>query len=443
MVEANVQIITELKEFLETVVNQSDIRQLFTTDEADFSRKRKLPLEKLVGILINLPKRSLSIEIQEFFDSLGQGKQSCTKSAFCLQRIKLNPLFFAVWNKWLVDNFYHYYGDTVKRWKGFRLLAVDGSSAYLLNKQELREHFGTQDNQHVQIPMGRIMQIQDVLNDITVWGDIYPLKDSEQQIICQQVEQLFEDSVTLFDRGFPSFVLMYLLMNQEMPRHFVMRCRSNFNNHVKDFLRSGKSSKIIEFRPDERAIAELRKHGYIITADTTIKVRMIKIKLPGAVLEVLLTDLYDEKVYGIQDLKALYAMRWQIETTYGKQKNQQQMEVFSGHKVICIEQDYTAGLFVANLQSLIEKQCERYVQQVSENRKLDYKINRNVSWAALKHKIVQLFLYEDPVTILLHLQKAFERNLEPLRPNRHYQRIRKAKRLNAKYQTFTNYKRAI
>ena len=129
MVEANVQIITELKEFLETVVNESDIRQLFTTDQADFSRKRKLPLEKLTGILINLPKGSLSIEIQEFFDSLGQGKQSCTKSAFCLQRVKLNPLFFAVWNKWLADNFYHYYGDTVKRWKGFRLLAVDGSSA--------------------------------------------------------------------------------------------------------------------------------------------------------------------------------------------------------------------------------------------------------------------------------------------------------------------------
>lgn len=136
-------------------------------------------------------------------------------------------------------------------------------------------------------------------------------------------------------------------------------------------------------------------------------------------------------------------MRWQIETTYGKQKSQQQMEVFSGHKVICIEQDYAAGLFVANLQSLIEKQCERYVQQVSEGRKLNYKINRNTSWAALKNRIVQLFLQHDPIGILLQLQKAFERNIEPVRPNRNYPRIKKTRRLNGKYQTFTNYKRAI
>lgn len=40
-------------------------------------------------------------------------------------------------------------------------------------------------------------------------------------------------------------------------------------------------------------------------------------------------------------------MRWKIEITYSKQKNQLQMEIFSGHRVVCIEQDYAAGLFVA------------------------------------------------------------------------------------------------
>ena len=74
-------------------------------------------------------------------------------------------------------------------------------------------------------------------------------------------------------------------------------------------------------------------------------------------------------------------MRWEIETTYGKQKNQLQMEIFSGHKVICIEQDYAAGLFVANLQSIIVKQCEEKVKEISVSRCYEYKINRNVSWA--------------------------------------------------------------
>ena len=54
----------------------------------------------------------------------------------------------------------------------------------------------------------------------------------------------------------------------------------------------------------------------------------------------------------------LYAKRWTIEGAYNTQKNQLQIEIFSGHRVICIEQDYAAALFVANLQSILEKQCE-------------------------------------------------------------------------------------
>jgi hypothetical protein len=358
MVEANVRIIEELKYFLEVVSKDPSLRNLVTETKKDFTRDRKLPMERIVGLIINMPKRSLSIEIQEFFESLEKDLEPSTKGAFSLQRTKLKSLFFEAWNKWLVSCFYHYYGNKVIRWRGFRLQAVDGSTAYLMNRKDVIEHFGTQDNQRVSIPMARVMQIQDILNDITVWGDIRPIKESEQAIMAKQVSNLYQDSLTLFDRGYPSFALMYLMVNQETPRCFLMRCKVGFNKEVKQFMQSRKSSKVIELSPTSNAIATLREHGYIITAQTTVKVRMVKVKLNSGEIEILLTNLYDEKLFTIDDLKYLYGLRWGIETTYGKQKNQQQMEQFSGHRVICIQQDYAAGLFVANLQSLIEKQCE-------------------------------------------------------------------------------------
>ena len=67
---------------------------------------------RLVGLIINMPKRSLSIEIREFFDSLEKGlstglcEEASTKGAFSLQRTKLQAFFFEVWNKWLVACFY-------------------------------------------------------------------------------------------------------------------------------------------------------------------------------------------------------------------------------------------------------------------------------------------------------------------------------------------------
>lgn len=443
MAATNVKIIEELKTFLEIVSTDSELRKLVTQSETDFTRDRKLTFERIVGIIINMPKRSLSIEIREFFDNLENDLAPSTKGAFSLQRTKLQPLFFEVWNKWLVDCFYHYYGTQVQRWRGFRVLAIDGSTAYLMNKKEVVEHFGTQENQHTSTPMARVMQIQDVLNDIAVKGLFRPIKESEQAIMTELVSDLYPDSLTLFDRAYPSFSLMYLMNNQETPRHFVMRCKASFNLETKQFMKSRKQSKIIEINASKAALPALAKLGYIVTLNTTIKVRMVKVKLSSGIIEVLLTNLYDERLYSNEDLKYLYGLRWAIETTYSKQKNQQQMEQFSGHRVICIQQDYAAGLFVANLQSLIEKQCEQYLHQLNKKRKYNYKINRNVSWAALKHNIIKLFLQNESKQILLFLQKEFERNTEPIRPGRHYQRIIKVRRARGKYQTFTNYKRAI
>lgn len=443
MVEANLCIIQELKCFLETVCQNDDIRNLFTYGQSDFSRERKLPMERLVGMIINLPKRSLSVELQDFFASLADSEPPCTKSAFCQRRGKLNPVFFQVWNQFLVECFYKYYHDHIKRWRGFRLLAVDGSTGYLIDKPEVIAHFGTQGNHHSQVPMARIMQIMNVLNDITVWGEILPTKYGERKIISHHIDRLYPDSITLFDRGFASYSLMYLMINLESPRKFVIRCKADFNNEVKSFMESEETSRATKLTPNHKSKKALWELGFGIFKNTTIKVRMVKVQLGTGETEVLLTNLYDEEMYTLKDLKELYAMRWGIETSYGKQKNQMQMEQFSGHRVICIQQDYFASLFVANLQSLIEKQSEPYLKAVNRKRKHNYKINRNVSWGALKNNIVKLFLEKDPKAILEDLQQQFERNLEPIRPGRSSPRTKRKRKLKGKYHTLTNYKRAI
>jgi hypothetical protein len=444
MVEANILIINELRYFLDTVSKDPEFRKLVAIGDSDFSRTRKLPLERVAGIILNMPKRSLCIEIQEFFDCLGNDLAGCTKGAFSLQRSKLNPLFFKAWNKWLVHNFYHYYGQHVRRWRGFMLQAVDGSSVYLLDKKEIIEYFGKcGGNQRGGTPMARVVQIHDVLNGITLWGDIYPIDRSERSIITGQVPNFNIDSITLFDRGFSGYGLAYLMLNEESPRHFVIRCKVDFNEQIKQFARNKKGSIITELTPSKNSIDVLRQNGYIVTKKTTITVRMVKFMLPSGEMEILITNLYDETKYSVADLKYLYGLRWGIEGRYSKQKNQLQMEQFSGYRVICVQQDYAAMLFVANLQKLIEKQSHAYLNRVSQTRKFKYQINCNVSWAALKHNIVRLLLLDNPYEILMQLQQAFERNLEPIRPDRHLPRNRKTRRQNGKYQTYTNYKRAI
>lgn len=442
MVEANLKIITELKIVLEEVSNNQEVKSLFVSSSQAFSRERKLTIQRLIGIIINMPKRSLSIELRDFFNLLSDNHPA-TKGAFSQQRCKLLPVFFRVWNAFLVESFYSHYKDKVKRWKGFRLLAVDGSTVNLINKKDVVDFFGTNDNQYSKTPMARIIQAYDVLNDLTVISDIYPIKTSEKAIMNSRVDSLFSDSLTLFDRGFPSYELMYLMINAETPRHFVIRCKTDFNAEVKQFKKSRKKSKVTELKATSHAIKSLGEKGFIVTSQTAIKIRMVKIKLSSGEIEILLTNLCNEQLYTIEDLNYLYGMRWGIETSYGMQKNQLQLEQYSGHRVICIQQDFYANVFVANLQSLLNKQCENYLQKINLKRKYNYKINRNVSLGALKNNIVKLFFNEEPLDLLINLQHIFERNTEPIRPGRHYIRAAKLKFIRGKYRTLTNYKRAI
>jgi hypothetical protein len=443
MLETNIKIIEALQFFLNTVIKDADIRTLFTFNPSDFTRARKLPLDKLVGMLINLPKRSVSIELQAFFDSLGQPDLCCTKAAFSLQRIKLKPLFFKLWNQWLVHSFYACYDADVKRWHGFRLLAADGSNMSMVDTAEVITHFGSAANQYAEVPMARAMQVHDVLNNITVWADIFARTDSELSIITNHLKYLPADSLTLFDRGFASYSLMYLLINEESPRHFLIRCKTDFCNKVKQFASSDKTDVTTTLYPSWESIERLRECRYIVNAKTAIKVRMVKVRLADGQTEVLLTNLYDDQLFTVEMISKLYFLRWKVETSYCMQKNQLQTEIFSGHRVICIEQDYAAALFVANLQSIIEKQCEEKLRHKAEGRCYQYKINRNVSWALLKNRIVRLFIRStDSRAILLELQHLFCQYIEPVRPSRQLPRG-KPKRKRGKYQTFTNYRRAI
>ena len=443
MIETNLKIINELKGFLELILKDPKLREGFSRKQQDFTRNRKLSFEKIALFLINLSKKSLSVELKEFFDLLSITELRCTKSALSQQRQKIHHCFFQIWNELLTTCFYHYYQDNVKRWKGFRLWGIDGSTLYLINKDDVKKYFGVQTNQSVEIPMARTMYAHDVLNDLTVFSQLYPITYSEHAVLPTWIEKLPEDVIGIYDRGFASFKIMYLHINQEKEKKFIIRVPVTFNKVVKEFVASGKRSKIVQFNATDGAIEKLYNLGYKLTPETSINVRLIRVELDNGEVEVLATNLYDEKDYPTDLFKEVYFKRWGVEINIGIQKNYQQMEIFSGQTVESIHQDFYAGIFTLNLHSLLMKQCDEDIQKINQKRKYNYKINRNVTLGFLKGEIVKIFLYNDPREIIEKLKKEFIKEIEPIRPNRTYPRKVKMKRFKGKYQTFTNYKRAI
>jgi hypothetical protein len=120
MTYANVEIINELKKFINEVSGQTSKKAYYCYSKNSFIRERILTLKTTVMLIINGLKRSLQIELQHYFEYFTSGL-SCSKQAFCEQRVKLKPEFFHDLNQVLVSGFYRFYDKNVKRWKGLEV----------------------------------------------------------------------------------------------------------------------------------------------------------------------------------------------------------------------------------------------------------------------------------------------------------------------------------
>ena len=440
MTNTNLAIINSLRQFIDEVHENKmfiDNKNHFTVNDS------KLNFRRLISLILNLPKKSISLEIEDFFQAIGKSELSCTKSAFTQQRSKLSHEFFCALTAKLLDENYFQNKKSMKRWKKFILCAVDGSTMSMIKKPDVRDFFGTQSNQHLEYPMGRIMGIYDVLNNVTIACNLFPVALTESTIIKHWIEVSQPDQLLLYDRGFPGFVNLFLHQQQETPRHYVMRSKQDMNENIREFVKSKPRDSILYFQADKENVQSLYKLGYKIKIGTKLKVRAIKVKLKGGEMEILLTNLFERKEYPLRIFKALYFKRWGIETNYSAQKNYLQIECFSGTKVNSILQDFYATVFIGNLQSILANSCQEKVEGKTRARKYKYKINRNMAIGIMKNKIPTLFLNPYPEIILLEITEQQMKFFEPIRPDRSNPRKWRSIKHHGKYLTQSNYKRVL
>jgi len=137
-----------------------------------------------------------------------------TKSAFTQARKKLKHTAFVELNQAQVDFFYDQLEP--RRWCGFRLLAVDGSTSELPRTLEIMEHFGVwHPKQGEPCPLARVSQIFDVLNEITLEAIISPKDIGERVLAAQHFDILKADDLVLLDRGYPAFWLFVLILSHQ------------------------------------------------------------------------------------------------------------------------------------------------------------------------------------------------------------------------------------
>lgn len=396
-------------------MRSEEFAQMARNNSSDFTRDRELPLSDLILLLLNFRKGTVNSELRQFSKALHgeEALRSITPSAFCQSRMKLRSEALIQLNDQIINQFKEHFA--LKKWRNFRLLAVDGSTARLPNEEEITETFGGPSDANC--PMARFSRLYDVLNKLVVYADMVPYETGEREIAAHYLYHTSSDDLTLYDRGYGAFWLF--AMHRDMDRHYCARSPITYSNQVKEFVASGKRSQIIQMIPNTTAKAQCEE--YYICAKP-VKVRLIRVVLKSGQIEVLVTSLLDKVTYPISSFAKLYPLRWGVEENYKREKIRMEIENFSSRTALTIKQDFYAKIIALNLAAIMEWVGQVIAERLYEKRKLSYQINFANLLSVLKNDLIRWISKGLPWDMLLSLLSEITSSVEPIRPGRSFPR---------------------
>lgn len=362
----------------------------------------KMTFKSIVVFMLNFVRKSLQLELDDFFDGINDTNVNVTKQAFSEARQKISPTAFVKLSDTIIKWFYE---DTYfKTFKGYRILSIDGTILEISNTENLRTEFGYTENQSMKIARARATGLYDVENDMIIAAVLGKYKANErtqaEELINKLEEIGFSNDLILFDRGYPSKDMISFMEQKRLK--YLMRVSVSF----KSLVNAKGEDQIVEIKNNKE----------------TLKVRVLKFKLDSGVTEILITNIFDES-FKVMDFKELYFKRWGIEVKYNELKNRLQIENFTGETPISINQDFYATLYLANMATLVKMDADVLINEKNKDKDLtyEYKVNTNILIGKLKNSLVSMLLEENPRKRSKLLEKTIKRisdNIVPIRPER-------------------------
>ncbi len=208
----------------------------------------------------------------------------------------------------------------VVRYGRYRLLAIDGTRLSLPPSPALSAAFGHPSNQRgrAAAPMAGLVQIWDVGRNCPVAFSLTTCDFSEREEGLELFHRLGRDDVLIGDRGYPGHAFVLAICRRRS--RFLLRMPARMAV-VTDFLASGAMDAVVLWRATS-------PHGAPMAAPT-IPVRLIRTTLPNGTVEVLATNLWQQRGHDRDSLIALYTQRWRIETAFREMKVFHALEQFS------------------------------------------------------------------------------------------------------------------
>lgn len=395
----------------------------------DFTRNRKLTFEYVINLLLSMGGNNLYKELLEYFK---YDAETASSSAFVQQRAKILPSAL----EFLFKNFTSSY-ENHKTFKGYRLLAVDGSKLNIAHNPNDPDTYIKCTADARGYNMLNLNALYDLSNKLYVDACIQPIrKNNETGALIDMVEKsaISDDVILIADRGYESYNVFAHI--QEKGWKYIIRVKDKNSKSIVSTLNLPSSEEFDEkihlniTRKQTKEIKSNPKFYKILPKNSRfdyfelqncdfypISFRVVRFKLSEGNYETIITNI-DETEFSSDMIKELYHMRWGIETSFRELKYAIGLINLHSKKVEFITQEIFAKLTMYNF-------CEMITLNVvisHKQRKHEYQVNFTVAIHICKH-FFRCLEDEIPPNVELLIQ----RNILPVRKGRQDKRNLKPK----------------
>jgi hypothetical protein len=416
----------ELKDAIKQTIKNEN--REFGEQECSFVRSRILTAEKMVELLLSMQGGSLDKELHE-------AEVNATKSAFVQQREKISYTVFEE----VLENFNAVHKDE-KKYKGYRILAVDGTCINMARNPKSPSFM-----QHAGNPKGynqlHVNPLYDVLNKTYVHCYIQPQPQQDEigaLLFLLNWYDYKEKTIITGDRGYESYNLLAHLL--EKPNiDFLIRVKQDRSamREIRKLPMKELDTKVsftittsqtnidkkndyifLQTRKNENRIYSTKTKGgrWDFPSPYHMSFRVVRFMLDTGEYETLATSLPD--IFTLSEIKELYRSRWGIECAFRELKYNLGLIHLHSKKDEFVKQEIYAAMIMSNFSSRIANQV------VIENKKSNihtYKVNMKMAIYLCKK------FYRANKGNGKQLMRDIAKYTDPVRPDRKDERNIKAK----------------
>jgi hypothetical protein len=316
-------------------------------------------------------------------------------------------------------------------WKGFRLLALDGTVIGLPHWKRLRQHYGAATNgRRACRTQVRLVMFQFPLARLPYCYALSPLSTNEIPLAMSLLDHVRQNDLILMDRGFFSYGMFWAI--QKRNAFFAIRLKAGVRLET---IRSlGRDDQLVRWKPCDR-----RKKWRDLPQ--SIELRVISYQMRGFRPSAVVTNatnpqrtsredwvrLTTDREVGDRLQPGLYHRRWEIETTFRELKVSQGLKRgLRSRTPEGIEYEIAGHVLLYSLVRWLI--LETAAQQELDPLRISF-----VEALRELHALQPALLMASPAwarVLLTRLMRRIASHLVPLRPGRSYPRPNDAKTKN-------------